>query len=263
MNLAKVKFKFNQEVNQTFKAVLYFLPMTTEPTVQDRILALLAARGVSQRQVKPTLAQICGITYQAAAQWFSLQTNIRAEHLMAIAEHYRISVDWLLRGGSTPPPPPREGNGHSQNLEQNVAGEGWAVKPGNIPVVGRAMLGTDGYFEALEYPVGHGEGYLNIFSEDPNAYGLRVVGNSMKPRIKHNEFVVVEPNSDFVSGDEVLVKTKSGQSMIKEYIYHRDGQYRFDSVNESYDPVYLFDEEIELIHYVGAIVKGSRFTQAE
>lgn len=150
----------------------------------------------------------------------------------------------------------------ARELMSNVSGEPMPVKTGSVPVVGKAMLGTAGYFEAIDYPVGHGEGFLNIFSSDPNAYGLRVVGNSMNPRIKNNEFVLIEPNREYVAGDEVLVKTTKGQAMIKEFIYYRDGQYRFDSVNADYDPIFIHEDEVEDVQYVGAIVKSSRFTPA-
>lgn len=137
------------------------------------------------------------------------------------------------------------------------------VAVGQVPVVGKAKLGMDGYFEEMNYPPGHGDGFLLIGSTDPNAYGLQVEGNSMHPRIKHREYVVIEPNHPYVSGDEVLVKTVSGSSMIKEFSYFRDGMYRFDSVNPSEKPIFLMPEEIELIHYVGGIVKSSRFVPVD
>ncbi|MCF7540616.1 LexA family transcriptional regulator [Pseudomonas petrae] len=143
--------------------------------------------------------------------------------------------------------------------ESNVGGVYAAHKPHRIPVVGKAMLGHDGFFEALDYPPGHGDGFLEIYSSDAEAYGLRVVGNSMMPRIKNNEFVLIEPGREFVSGDEVLVRTRSGQAMIKEFIYHRDGQYRFDSVNKDFEPFFVPDEDILSVQYVAAIIKSSRF----
>jgi len=137
------------------------------------------------------------------------------------------------------------------------------VVVGQVPVVGKAKLGMDGYFEEMNYPPGHGDGFLLIGSTDPNAYGLQVEGNSMHPRIKHREYVVIEPNHPYVSGDEVLVKTVSGSSMIKEFSYFRDGMYRFDSVNPTEKPIFLEPQEIELIHYVGGIVKSSRFITSD
>lgn len=135
-----------------------------------------------------------------------------------------------------------------------------AAKDGAVPVVGQAKLGVDGYFEAIDFPVGHGDGYLMIHSDDPNAYGLKVLGDSMHPRIKNGEYVLIEPNKVFCAGDEVMVKTVTGQAMIKEFIYQRDGMYRFDSVNQAHAPIHLPEEAIEKIHLVGGILKSSRFT---
>jgi len=131
---------------------------------------------------------------------------------------------------------------------------------GRVPVVGKAMLGMDGYFEALDYPVGHGDGYLAVPSRDPNAYALRVVGNSMTPRIKNGEFVLIEPGQTFANGDDVLVRTRDGRSMIKEFVYLRDGQYRFDSYGNGYEPIYLDEGQVEQIHFVGGIFKSYRFS---
>lgn len=150
--------------------------------------------------------------------------------------------------------------GHEHDgIESNIEGEAFELKGGKVPVKGAAQLGPGGYFEALNYPVGQGDGYLNIFSQDADAYGLRVVGISMMPRIKHHEFVVIEPNQTYVSGDEVLVCTHEGQCMIKVFMWLREGQYRFDSINDDFAPVHLMEDEVECIQYVGAIVKPSRY----
>lgn len=146
---------------------------------------------------------------------------------------------------------------------ETVAGTTLAIgvtKDGAVPVVGQAKLGVDGYFEAIDFPVGHGDGYLMIHSDDPNAYGLKVLGDSMHPRIKNGEYVLIEPNKVFCSGDEVMVKTVDGRAMIKEFIYQRDGMYRFDSVNQSHPPIHLPEDAIDKIHLVGGILKSSRFT---
>ncbi len=127
-----------------------------------------------------------------------------------------------------------------------------------VPIVGKAMLGPEGYFEAMDYPTGHGDGYIDMVSSDDNAYGLRVVGSSMHPRIKNGEFVLIEPNHPYQSGDEVLVQTVDGRSMVKEFIYRRDGQLRLDSINATHAPLYLDEHQVTKIHYVAAIVKSSK-----
>lgn len=144
---------------------------------------------------------------------------------------------------------------------ENVEGGPMAVKDGMIPVVGMAKLGTDGYFEAMDYPVGHGDGYIRISSDDPNAYALKVVGNSMEPRIRSGEFVIIEPNKPYVAGDEVLVRTVSGQSMIKVFMYARDGMVRLLSVNDAHPPLTIAEADIEKIHFMGAISKSTRYVE--
>ncbi|MNJ82022.1 hypothetical protein D3C77_811480 [compost metagenome] len=56
------------------------------------------------------------------------------------------------------------------------------------------------------------------------------------------------------------MKTTKVRAMIKEFIYYRDGQYRFDSVNADCDPIFIHEDEVVDVQYVGAIVKSSRFT---
>lgn len=41
-------------------------------------------------------------------------------------------------------------------------------------------------------------GWLKIYSDDPNAYGLRVRGDSMWPRIQSGEFVLIEPVPQYI-----------------------------------------------------------------
>lgn len=130
---------------------------------------------------------------------------------------------------------------------------------GRIPVVGHARLGDNGHFVELEYPVGHGDGYIDLPTRDPNAYALRCVGDSMKPRIRNGEFVVVEPNRAIANGDEVLVKAADGRVMVKQFLYRRDGRVHLLSVNEAHPPMALDEHEVEAMHCVVAITMASRW----
>lgn len=78
-------------------------------------------------------------------------------------------------------------------------------------------------------------------------------------RIKNGEYVLIEPNKSYFSGDEVMVRTASGRTMIKEFIYLRDGMYRLDSVNAEHSPIHIAETEVLEIYLVGGILKSSRF----
>ncbi|ANN66454.1 helix-turn-helix domain-containing protein [Bordetella bronchialis] len=102
-----------------------------------------------------------------------------------------------------------------------------------LPVVGIAQLGENGYYEQLEYPVGHGDGYLLHASRDPEAYVLQVRGDSMKPAIRNGWYVVVEPNGTPEPGEYVVVQLVDGRKMVKELLFQhaRTGDVEVMSVN--------------------------------
>ncbi|VVP34867.1 hypothetical protein PS870_04512 [Pseudomonas fluorescens] len=72
----------------------------------DRITKLVLARKpeIGVRGFKRDLANTCGVSYEAVRQWFAGDTeNIKNENLIAIAEGYDTTVDWLLSGKGEPP----------------------------------------------------------------------------------------------------------------------------------------------------------------
>lgn len=147
---------------------------------------------------------------------------------------------------------------HAQ-LEQNVSNNPEKVNFKQVPVVGGAQLGNGGHWVNMQYPVGHGDGYINWPTRDPDAFALRCSGDSMKPRIKDGEYVVVEPNHGYLPGDEVLVITRDEQVMVKTFLYERDSEIMVMSVNEEHLPIRFALSEIECIQYVAGIAKSSLF----
>ncbi len=131
------------------------------------------------------------------------------------------------------------------------------VQTGRVPVLGVAQLGADGYWAAGD--LGAGGGAVEFASQDEHAYALKVVGDSMHPRIKSGEYVVAEPSHAYGAGDEVVVVTTDGRAMVKEFVYRRDGQVALNSVNNGHGRLTLAEGEIESIHYVVAITKPSLF----
>ncbi|MGF6316474.1 XRE family transcriptional regulator [Pseudomonas frederiksbergensis] len=231
-------------------------------TLGSRIKRLRKQKGFSQKQ----LAEECGWSSQSRIG--NYESDLREPNLAdltLLAPALGVSIAELISGTNSQQLVPAQDNLEPKILSRAPKKTAGVVKPigptkeGVVPVVGTAKLGMDGYFEALDFPVGHGDGYLHIYSDDPNAYGLRVIGDSMHPRIKSGEYVLIEPNKIYVTGDEVMVQTQDGRSMIKEFIYLRDGVYRFDSVNQDHSPLHLDQHDVSKVHLVGGILKSSRF----
>ncbi|MBZ3683605.1 helix-turn-helix transcriptional regulator [Providencia rettgeri] len=126
---------------------------------------------------------------------------------------------------------------------------------GTVKVIGEAVLGIDGAVDMME----EHNGWLKIYSDDKDAYGLKVKGDSMWPRIQSGEYVVVEPNTGVRSGDEVFVRTVDGHNMIKVFNKTRDGDYQFTSINNAHKPITLDPNQVDKMHYVAAIVKPTKY----
>lgn len=96
--------------------------------ITDRIAKLVLARKpeIGPRGFKRDIATTCGVSYEAVRQWFAGDTgNIKNENLVAIAEGYDTTVDWLLSGKGEPPSrkaadTPKTGNYSSADLVKQM-----------------------------------------------------------------------------------------------------------------------------------------------
>ena len=147
------------------------------------------------------------------------------------------------------------------DLSQNPKGVNFlkmrSIPVNHVPIRGYAQLGTEGHWIDLEYPVGEGDGYIWWPSRDEDVYALKCQGDSMTPRIKHGESVIIEPNHEIKNGDEVLVVTDEDQVMVKIYAYEQGGRLTLYSVNENHEPINLYQENIRKMQYIAGIAKES------
>jgi phage repressor protein C with HTH and peptisase S24 domain len=93
------------------------------------------------------------------------------------------------------------------------------VKPPiqSVPVIGFAEAGTGGYFDDAGFPVGKGWEEISFPQvTDEHAYALEISGESMKPAYRDGDIIIVSPGSPVRRGDRVVVKTRSGEVLVKE-----------------------------------------------
>lgn len=133
-------------------------------------------------------------------------------------------------------------------LPSDELGEMVQTKPvAGLPLVGEVKGGEDGYLEELQYPVGHGEGVIEYPTSDPHAYALRVRGDSMFPRYRAGEFVIVEPSIEPQTGDDVVVLCTNGRKLLKVMNWKRDGEIQLLSINNGYAPLTLPLVEVQSV----------------
>jgi phage repressor protein C with HTH and peptisase S24 domain/plasmid maintenance system antidote protein VapI len=221
-----------------------FLSMGAEG-LADRIKTVIDEAGGNISKV----AAAANTTDEVVAGWLSGKTTqIGVDHAVALQETFGVNSVWLMLGKGS-----RTTTVRYNDPYEPIPITRWRA----IPVVGRAQLGDNGNWADMEYPVGHGDGYIDFPTKDPDAYALKCEGDSMRPRIKDGEFVVIEPNQEIQPGDEVLVKSKDGRVMVKEFMYKRTGRTHLISANDAHKPIILPDGEIEKMHFVRAICRPS------
>lgn len=128
-----------------------------------------------------------------------------------------------------------------------------------VPVVGEVKGGEDGYLEELQYPVGHGDGFVEYWCRDDAAYAVRVRGDSMHPRYRAGEFVVITPGIEAQPGADVVVALKDGRKLLKQLNWQRDGELQLLSINNHFGPLTLPQSDVLYIHRVAGSVGRDAF----
>jgi transcriptional regulator with XRE-family HTH domain len=129
-----------------------------------------------------------------------------------------------------------------------------------IAVLGTAAADATGTWLAVG-PERAG-GFILHESTDPDVYSVRITGDAYHPRIKNGEYVICEPGHEVGPGDEVLVKLVSGASLVREYVFEREGVIAFNGINNGMSRKTIPSADIEYMHYVSAICKPSRYRES-
>ncbi len=99
---------------------------------------------------------------------------------------------------------------------------------------------------------------MDTATDDPNAYALRVRGQSMFPAIRDGWYVLVKPNGTPQEGEYVLLKLADGRKMVKELLFRRTGSIEVMSVNGGERLTFELSE-LEGIQAIGAVVSPSQW----
>ena len=86
----------------------------------------------------------------------------------------------------------------------------------SVPLLALAQAGG-GHFDESGFPAGRGWDEVALpQASDEHAYALEISGDSMKPTYRDGDIIVVSPGTPIRRGDRVVVKTTSGEVMVKE-----------------------------------------------
>ncbi len=126
----------------------------------------------------------------------------------------------------------------------------------HVPVIGFAEAGNQGFFDDGGFPAGQGWDEVPFAPPaDRNAYALQVSGNSMEPVYRAGDIVVVSPAAQVRVGDRVVVKTLSGEVMVKVLSKRTTRRIELTSLNPAYPMRQL---EMRDIAWIARIVWASQ-----
>ena len=118
----------------------------------------------------------------------------------------------------------------------------------NIPVIGYAQAGSEGFFDDAGYPTGAGWDEIPFPDVgDPHAYALEISGESMEPVYRDGDVVIVSPHANIRRGDRVILKTRDGEVMAKLLRRSTAHKYELKSLNPEHEDRTLPVEEVEWI----------------
>lgn len=195
------------------------------------------------------LAHKMGVEAGHVTNW--KKRGLPAERHAAAARLFRRSIDELV--GAVP----ERSKLDESKIAKSVQRSEYSLL--RIPVKGTIHIGKEGYGKRqTQHPAGTGDGYINMPSRDRGAYAIRIVGDTTHSRVRSGEYVVIEPEHALVAGEEVLIITKDGQSMIRDFLYQRDGQLAVQNIRG--ERTTLLEAEIDTVHYVVGISKSALYS---
>lgn len=221
--------------------------LTSVETIAERLKARREALGLSQVDLAAAARVAPGTIGNVEAG-----TRKAPRNLLAIAAALGVEPAWLESGRlpmevrqiSGPP----AANDRIEQLPDGAIPVD-QTKRRRIWVVGKGQGGlAERIWTDADYPVGATDEWGEISSPDPLAFLVRVNGNSMYPKFENGNFALVEPNTEPELEDVVLVRLKSGETLIKRLLSRRSG-YRFGSFNEP-DILEYQISEVSWVYYI-------------
>ena len=196
-------------------------------SIGERISELRKGQNLSQGQ----LADALSITRQAVSKWERDEATPNPEAVRCMASIFGVTTDYLL------------------GADTHVNPTGKAI----IPVLGDVAAGIP--IEAIQDIVDYEE-IDQAMASTGEFFGLRLKGDSMEPRMKDGDVVIVRKQEDAETGDIVVAMVNGDSATIKRIKKGPSGITLIPN-NPVFDPLfYSYDEVASLpVRILGKVVE--------
>ncbi len=104
-----------------------------------------------------------------------------------------------------------------------------------VPVINKVTAGYPHHFTDLDYPPSVAQEYIRCPDlNDPQAFGARVVGDSMAPEFTEGDIVIFSPASAPTNGADCFVGFDDGETTFKRMYQDEPESIRLQPLNPSY-----------------------------
>lgn len=190
-------------------------------TISERIQEAMYLNNLKQSD----LVEKTGISKGALSSYISGRYTPKQQNIFLISKALNVNEAWLM------------GNDVPMQRNAQVTQSGAVV----IPVLGRVAAGIP--LTAAEYIIDTEE-ISQAMANDGEYFGLQVKGDSMEPRIKNGDVVIVRKQSDADDGDLVIALVNGDDAVVKRLKKYKDGV-ALISNNPAYEPMYFCNDEID------------------
>ena len=231
--------------------------------MKDRLVAFINVLGIK----KSEFARAIEVTQSNVSDWVNRTKPSKPSSpaMARINEIYGLNLNWLITGKGEMFLPGADGklfgDGSKNNLEE-LSGNGSVYKHRINPFEARNItLPIYGEIAAGEPVAGYDKDPMK-YLEIPRAYlshqeksycALRVLGNSMSPRISNGDIVVIHESQDMINLDGKICacQTPDGITLKKVQFDEEKKRVILRPLNQEYDVIILEEYELETFRILG------------
>lgn len=192
--------------------------------VRDEELAKLIGLNITNRLIafdrtQQDLADYLGVSKSTVSMWVNGKRTPLMRTIDQICKYFGCTREDIMRDNRA----------------------GYQKHSVSIPVYARVAAGLP--FEAVEDIIDREE-IPEALSRQGTYYGLRIWGDSMEPRMKKGDVVIVRKQTTADDGDIVIVTVNGTDATCKRFRKYADG-IALISDNPAYPPMYYTAQEVD------------------
>lgn len=213
-----------------------------KPTIGDRLRTARENKELDQI----SLAGKVGVAARTLQRWEKGEQVPDGLALTRLAKATNVQPSWLLTGeGEMYPQPERPSNVYPLSATSRRK-----VQLSELPLISAVPAGKVATLFHPDYV----DDYVTVADiKDPQAFALKVKGQSMSPRIEDGDVVVVSPQSEVRNGDICVVRV-DGEDTLKKI--KMEGNYiHLIPLNPDFEPVTAKKKDVNFAWKVVKLIK--------